>query len=258
MGGIGAKNKTKILQKHSVQRAPFDTFLSYATEDEDFARKISHALEVSGFSVWFAPLSLKLGDPLLDSINFGLAQSNSGLLVLSTNYIRKKWTHYELDVLFRKYIEQDRRLLPIWHGVTKQKLEKWNPGITGIVGVSSKHPFREMISAIVSELSNDAPLRGVAPGWEDPFFRFLQGRGELHANTANGPAFHLFEAVQLTDDSFPIFLGGRLYDREELLFYAATAIGSRRKEVLNMIGTTALERVEKRCKEAGLDPRQLA
>jgi TIR domain-containing protein len=241
-----------------MQRLPFDTFLTYATEDEDFARKIAAALEECGFSVWFAPLTLKLGDRLLDSINFGLAQSSSGLLLLSPSYILKRWTQYELDVLFRKYIEEERRLFPIWHGVTKADLEAWNPGITGIVGISSKGSFRRLIAAIVERLSDGARLRGVAPVWEDPFHRFLQGRGELHVNSTNGPVFQLFEAIEFPEERFPIFLGGRLYQRDELLFHAAVAIGSRRVEVTNMIGAAAVKRVERRCKEAGLDPKLLS
>jgi hypothetical protein len=90
---------------------------------------------------------------------------------------------------------------------------------------------------------------------EDPFHRFLQGQGELHADTTNGAVFNLFEAVELAKNRFPIFLGGRLYERDELLFHTAVAIGSRRADVTNMIGADALKRVEKRCK--GLDPKSL-
>src|SRR2546423_12590214 len=117
-----------------MRAQPYDTFVSYATEDEEFAEKVAKALDVSGFTVWFAPLSLQIGDRLLDSINAGLILSNTGLLLLSSAYIAKKWTRYELDVLHRQHIEKEKRLLPLWHGVTKEQLDKWIPGIAATVG----------------------------------------------------------------------------------------------------------------------------
>jgi hypothetical protein len=51
---------------------PHDTFISYASEDNDFAAAIAYGLRANGLSVWFAPLSLKVGDKLLDSIEQGI------------------------------------------------------------------------------------------------------------------------------------------------------------------------------------------
>jgi hypothetical protein len=68
---------------------PYHVFISYATEDEAFATEISEALTYRGLRVWFAPLSLTIGEKLLNSINAGLAASEYGLLVLSPRYIAK-------------------------------------------------------------------------------------------------------------------------------------------------------------------------
>ena len=54
---------------------PYHVFTSYATEDEAFAMEVSNALTYRGLRVWFAPLSLTIGDKLLNSINAGLAAS---------------------------------------------------------------------------------------------------------------------------------------------------------------------------------------
>jgi hypothetical protein len=92
---------------------PYHVFVSYAIEDEECANELSKALKWLGLSVWFAPVTLEVGGKLLDSINVGLAASQYGLLLLSPTYIEKKWTAYELDVLHRQHIEQDKKLFPI-------------------------------------------------------------------------------------------------------------------------------------------------
>ncbi|NTU90063.1 MAG: toll/interleukin-1 receptor domain-containing protein [Actinobacteria bacterium] len=75
---------------------PYHLFISYASEDEAYATKLSTYLEYLGLRIWFAPLSLRIGDKLLDSINAGLLTSEYGLLLLSPTYLAKQWTSYEL------------------------------------------------------------------------------------------------------------------------------------------------------------------
>lgn len=101
-----------------------DSFISYAIEDNDFVSEVTYGLKTNGLSVWFAPLSLKVGDKLLDSIEKGLNESRSGILILSKSYLSKSWTSYEMDILVRQNIEGNKKILPIWLDVTKQEIEK--------------------------------------------------------------------------------------------------------------------------------------
>ncbi|RZB31702.1 MAG: hypothetical protein SRB1_01321 [Desulfobacteraceae bacterium Eth-SRB1] len=82
-----------------------DSFISYAVEDNDFVSDVAYGLKSNGLSVWFAPLCLKVGDKLLDSIEKGLSESRTGILVLSKSYLSKNWTSYEMDILIRQNIE---------------------------------------------------------------------------------------------------------------------------------------------------------
>ena len=82
---------------------PYHLFVSYASEDEAYATELAKSLEYLGLRLWFAPLSLKIGDKLLDSINAGLMTSEYGLLVISPEYLAKQWTTYEVDVLHRQH-----------------------------------------------------------------------------------------------------------------------------------------------------------
>jgi hypothetical protein len=58
--------------------------------------------------------------------------------------------------------------------------------------------------------------RGVTPSYENPQWRFLQGRGELLANSDTGGAFNIFEAAEFLDKDFPLYIYGRLYSKKQI------------------------------------------
>ncbi|BAZ65486.1 MAG: toll/interleukin-1 receptor domain-containing protein [Pelatocladus maniniholoensis HA4357-MV3] len=78
----------------------YDVFVSHASEDKDiFVRELASRLRQKDYRVWYDELTLKLGDSLRRSIDQGLSQSKYGIVVLSPNFFRKKWTQRELDGL---------------------------------------------------------------------------------------------------------------------------------------------------------------
>lgn len=234
----------------------FDTFISYATEDEKFARRIAEKLIFYGFKTWFAPFNLELGDTILESINTGLKLSRTGILLISQHYIRKKWTTYELDVLQRHHIEEDKRLYSIWHKVNKAQVGSWNPGLTGILALNTKLEFETLIHLLVKQLSKNAATRGIAPCWECPYWRFTQGRGELNLNTQNGGTFHLFEALEFPDKDFPMYINGTRYTKDDLMFLAASALAGQNPETMLCVGLQ-YDRLKALCQKHGHDPDKL-
>jgi hypothetical protein len=237
-----------------MQTLPFDAFISYATEDEELATDIAKGLKNRGFSVWFAPLNLKVGDRLLDSINAGLSLSRTGLLLLSPAYLRKKWTGYELDVLHRQHIEDSKRLLPIWHGVSKENLDAWNRGLSAIIALKTDGERRTLLEKLAAALSDNAPLRGVAPSWESPFWRFLQGRGELNSNHVDGATLNIYEAIEFPDKWFPIYFDGKNYSREELIFNVAQILAHHSYPEWLRHDTERLSKLKSICVEYGYNP----
>lgn len=111
----------------------YNVFLSYAGEDTALARGIAEALVARSITVWYAETELKVGDSLLESIDHGLSESERGILLLSHAYLTKGWPQYELDVLMRRHIERRKRLLPIWHGLSKAEIEVAHPGLVGVM-----------------------------------------------------------------------------------------------------------------------------
>lgn len=98
--------------------ANYDIFICYASEDrEAVARPITEALLACGAKVWWDEINLSVGNSLSRSISRGLADSNFGLVILSTAFFGKGFPEWELSGLVAKEIGRDKVILPIWHGV---------------------------------------------------------------------------------------------------------------------------------------------
>lgn len=213
---------------------PYQIFISFATEDLAYAKDLSNQLKILGLSTWFAPLSLNIGERLLDSINAGLQISDYGLLLLSPAYIAKEWTNYELDILQRQHIERQKKLFPIWHGVDKSQIDQWNPGLSGIFAWNSTESACLICKKIANVVYQNCPSHGVSPSYEDPQWRFLQGYGELCLNESNGPVFNLFEAAEFSDDRFPLYVHNRKHTKEDIVLAVANALYYSNPDVIRL------------------------
>lgn len=231
---------------------PYHLFISYASEDEAYASELAKDLRYLGINTWFAPLSLTIGDKLLDSINAGLMASEYGLLLLSPQYIAKNWTSYELDVLLRQHIEANKKLLPLWHGVEKAQIDQWNPGLSGIIALKSTEDHYSVAGKIADVVYQDCPVRGVSPIYENPQWRFLKGCGELLVNNEDGGAFNLFEAAEFPDNHFPLYVYNRPHTRKEIVLAVAKALYYWNPGVI-LLTKDQRDRMKKICKNYGYD-----
>jgi hypothetical protein len=94
------------------------SLFSHASEDkETIARPIAQALVSEGFKVWYDEFTLKIGDSLRRSIDFGLARSQYGIVILSPNFFSKEWPQRELDGLSVRERGGKKVILPIWHEI---------------------------------------------------------------------------------------------------------------------------------------------
>ncbi|MDQ3816340.1 MAG: toll/interleukin-1 receptor domain-containing protein [Acidobacteriota bacterium] len=106
----------------------WDVFISHASEDKDsFVRPLAVALNQLGVNVWYDEFSLGLGDSISRSIDKGLAKSKYGLVVISEAFIRKKWPEYELRGLVAREIDEEKVIIPIWHGVSREQVMMFSP-----------------------------------------------------------------------------------------------------------------------------------
>lgn len=82
----------------------YSCFISYSSEDEEFARRIYADLQATGIRAWFAPENLKAGDRFRDEIDSAIRVHDKLILVLSERSIHSNWVHSEI----RKAIEIER------------------------------------------------------------------------------------------------------------------------------------------------------
>lgn len=134
----------------------FEVFISHATEDkEGIVRSLAHALQARGIDVWYDEFELRVGDSLRRKIDQGIARSRFGLVVLSKAFFAKNWPQYELDGLVaRDMSEGGRRLLPIWHDITKEELLRQSPSLVDRVALNTATLTVDEIAAQIAEVVN--------------------------------------------------------------------------------------------------------
>ena len=135
----------------------WDLFISHASEDKDeVARPLADRFVESGLKVWFDEYTLTVGDSLRRSIDKGLANSQYGLVILSTHFFEKEWTQKELDGLVAREDGSEKRILPIWHNVTRKQVVAFSPPLADKMGVSTSkgmdHVVREILRVVKPDI----------------------------------------------------------------------------------------------------------
>jgi hypothetical protein len=77
-------------QKHD------SVFLSYATNDEDFAQGLYTELRNQGIDVWFAPHDMQGGQTIVDQITQAISAKNRVVLILSESSMSSGWVRTEI------------------------------------------------------------------------------------------------------------------------------------------------------------------
>ena len=156
------------------EKAPeWDVFICHAFEDKDaFVRPLAIALRQLGVSVWYDESSLCVGDSLSGSLDKGVAGSRYGLVVISPAFIGKHWTEYELRGLVSREANEDKVILPIWHGVTHDQVVQFSPNLADKWAIdTARVPFVDIpiriLRTVRSDLYNQHPraeLERIASG----------------------------------------------------------------------------------------------
>lgn len=124
--------KTRSNQEHPL------AFISHDSRDKEKAKAIAIGLKRKMCPVWYDEFSLKVGDSLRESIEKGLKECKKCVLILTPNFFSNNgWTKVEFDSIFtREIIEQQKLVLPVWAGVTKEEVYEYSPSLLNIVGLN--------------------------------------------------------------------------------------------------------------------------
>lgn len=131
----------------------YDVFISHASEDKDaVARPLAESLESRGVKVWLDESVLRIGDSLRRRIDAGLARSRFGVVVISRSFLEKGWTNYELDGLVSRSVSGEQTLLPIWHEITKDEVQRFSPSLVNKIARSTAQFTVEEIAEEIAEV----------------------------------------------------------------------------------------------------------
>jgi DNA repair exonuclease SbcCD ATPase subunit len=106
-----AEQEHKIKELYSVQKselenmvaAPsekeeikeYDIFISHSANDKDsYVSDLVEALKAENISIWYDSDNIGWGQSIRQEIDKGLANSNYGIVVISSSFIEKYWTNY--------------------------------------------------------------------------------------------------------------------------------------------------------------------
>ncbi len=103
----------------------YDVFISHSSHDkEEVARPLAQALQARGLQVWLDEEQLYVGDSIRRGIDNALRDSRFGVVILSPAYLESEWGQKELDAFFAKEKYQNKSILPIYHGVDVEDVER--------------------------------------------------------------------------------------------------------------------------------------
>lgn len=128
----------------------WDYFVSHASEDKVAVAEPLAILLSKTHRVWYDAFSLKLGDSLRRSLEFGLINSNYGIVILSHKFFEKNWTQEELDGLFAL----GKKLLPIRHNISPEEVARFSPMLAGRFSISTAAG----LSDVADKIRNDTAL----------------------------------------------------------------------------------------------------
>ena len=131
-------------------------FISHANEDKaSVAEPLAIALRERGLKVWLDKTELRIGDSLRRKIDYGLAHSAFGIVVLSSSFFAKGWPQYELDGIIGLSVNGNQRMLPIWREISRDEIARQSPSLVDRIArntaVDTIAEIADEIAAVASE-----------------------------------------------------------------------------------------------------------
>ena len=83
-------------------------FISHATEDASFAKRLARSVRSANVDVWMAPDSIHPGEDFVDAIQRGLSDTTHLVVIMSPDAIESSWVKLEMNTAIR--LERGGRL----------------------------------------------------------------------------------------------------------------------------------------------------
>jgi uncharacterized protein YjbI with pentapeptide repeats len=89
----------------------YSCFISYSSEDQEFADRLHADLQNKGVRCWFAPHDIAAGKKIHEQIDEAIRMYDRLLLILSENSINSEWVNTEISKARRRESKEKRRML---------------------------------------------------------------------------------------------------------------------------------------------------
>jgi TIR domain-containing protein len=128
----------------------WDFFISHASEDkEEIARPLADRLNSRGLMAWYVDYSLKLGSNLRESIDYGLARSRFGIIIISKHFLEKQWPREELNDLAIREVNGKKVILPVWHKIGFRDVFECSPVLADRVAISTDRGLEYVVQRLL-------------------------------------------------------------------------------------------------------------
>jgi uncharacterized protein YjbI with pentapeptide repeats len=89
----------------------YSCFISYSTNDQEFAERLHADLQNKGVRCWFAPHDLRIGKKILDEVDAAIRLRDRVLLILSEHSINSDWVEDEVTAGFEEERKRGEEVL---------------------------------------------------------------------------------------------------------------------------------------------------
>jgi hypothetical protein len=89
----------------------YSCFISYSTQDQEFADRLYADLQNKGVRCWFAPHDLQIGKKILDAVDAAIRLRDRVLLILSEHSINSDWVEDEVTAGFEEERKRGEEVL---------------------------------------------------------------------------------------------------------------------------------------------------
>ncbi len=135
----------------------YDVFICHASEDkEPFVRKLAEKLSEKGLNVWYDEFTLHLGNNLKDKIDYGLARSRYGIIVLSKDFFNKNRLQEGLNTLSVMESETTKIILLIPPDITEEKIRSLPPTLANRLIIPSEEETDNIANKILKILGKSS------------------------------------------------------------------------------------------------------
>lgn len=140
---VGVKEGVHVdslpLPRISPYHAPVRVFISHTSSDKHIlVRPLVKALQDHGVDPWFDEVSMRPGDSLVRSIDKGLIDCDFAVIVLSPDFMKKKWPEYEFASLMSRELHDGRKVvIPVWFNVTQEEVASYSLALADKLAINA-------------------------------------------------------------------------------------------------------------------------